>query len=90
MCSLVGHVLMFATAVAHAVGTPSGLVTGLCASSSIVMVSTGRSIAWAIVSHHTMHGGYTALASSGALSYKWRRGNFAIGAVYRLRGCSTG
>ena len=84
-CSIVGHSLLFATAVAHALGTSAALVIGLCAASAILVVSTGRSMAWAIVGHHTMHGGYTSLANKGMVSSKWRRGNFAIGLVHRLR-----
>ena len=84
-CSIVGHALLFATAIAHAVGMSSALVTGLCAASAIVVISTGRSMAWAIVGHHTMHGGYTSLANNGTVSSKWRRGNFAIGMYHRCR-----
>lgn len=84
-CSLVGHALLFATAIAHAVGASSALLTGLCAVSAMVLISTGRSMAWAIVGHHTMHGGYTSLANDGMLSSKWRRGSFATGMAGRLR-----
>ena len=80
---VVGHALLFATAIASAVDSLSYSCCVLCAVSSMVMISTGRVMAWAIVGHHTMHGGFTSLAKAGVLSEGWRRGRFAVGAWRR-------
>lgn len=47
---------------------------------SAILISTARCMAWTIVGHHVMHGGFSSLAKKGDIDQKWKRGVFAMGA----------
>jgi fatty acid desaturase len=74
--SALGLCALIATVLLARPGTVAVLLGGAVAA---LLISTSRCMAWTIVGHHAMHGGFSTLAKSGVMRSGWRRGAFAVG-----------